>query len=95
MAGWIKMPLGTEVGLDPGNIVLDGDLAPPPKAAQPPLFDGNWTTRGYANLRTAQLSDGLDNSCTSQLADWTSRGLETRDLADAAKRTTRTHREMR
>ena len=24
MAGWIKMPLGTEVGLGPGDIVLDG-----------------------------------------------------------------------
>jgi len=27
--GWIKMPLGTEVGLGLGNIVFDGDLAPP------------------------------------------------------------------
>ena len=27
-AEWIKMPLGMEVGLDPGDIVLDGDLAP-------------------------------------------------------------------
>jgi len=25
--GWIKMPLGTEVGLGPGHIVLDGDPA--------------------------------------------------------------------
>ena len=39
MAGWIKMPLGTEVGLDPGNIVLDGDPAPPWKGTQqPPTF---------------------------------------------------------
>jgi len=28
MVGWIKMPLGTEVGLGPGHIVLDGDPAP-------------------------------------------------------------------
>jgi len=28
-AGWIKMPLGTELGLSPGDIVIDGDLAPP------------------------------------------------------------------
>jgi len=28
-AGWIKMPLGREVGLSPGDIVLDGDPAPP------------------------------------------------------------------
>ena len=27
-AGWIKMPLGMEVGLGPGDIVLDGDAAP-------------------------------------------------------------------
>ena len=27
---WIKMPLGTEVGLGPGHIVLDGDPAPLP-----------------------------------------------------------------
>ena len=48
MVGWIKMKLGVQVGLDPGHIVLDGDLAPPPqkgaaspaKGAQqpPPLF---------------------------------------------------------
>jgi len=29
MAGWVKMPLGTEVDLSPGHIVLDGDPAPP------------------------------------------------------------------
>ena len=27
---WIKMPFGTEVGLGPGHIVLDGEPAPPP-----------------------------------------------------------------
>ena len=41
-AGWIKMPVGTEVGLGSDDIVLDGDPAPssPPKkrAQQPPLF---------------------------------------------------------
>jgi len=31
------MPLGTEVGLGPDDIVLDGDLTPPPqKGAEPP-----------------------------------------------------------
>ena len=29
MAGWIKMPLDTEVGLNPGDIVFDGDPAAP------------------------------------------------------------------
>ena len=34
------MPLGTEVGLGPGHIVLDGELASPLKEAQqpPPTF---------------------------------------------------------
>ena len=27
-AGWMKTPLGTEVDLGPGHIVLDGDPAP-------------------------------------------------------------------
>ena len=35
--GWIKMPLGTEVGLGPGDIVLNGEPAPP-KGVQPPIF---------------------------------------------------------
>jgi len=29
MAGWISIPHGTEVGLGSGNVVLDGDPAPP------------------------------------------------------------------
>jgi len=36
--GWIKMPLGTEVGLGPGDIVLDWDPAPSAKKAQLPIF---------------------------------------------------------
>jgi len=31
MAAWIKMSLGMEVGLSPGDFVLDGDPAPLPK----------------------------------------------------------------
>jgi len=33
------MPFGTEVGLGPGDIVLDGDPAPPREGAQHPPFD--------------------------------------------------------
>ena len=29
--GWIKMPLGTKVGIGPGDVVLDGDPAARPK----------------------------------------------------------------
>ena len=33
------MPLGMEVGLSPGNFVLDGDQVPTPKGAEPhPIF---------------------------------------------------------
>jgi len=39
IAGWIKMPLGMEEGLDPSDIVLDRDSVPPlQKGAQPPIF---------------------------------------------------------
>jgi len=40
-AGWIQMPLDTEVGLCQGHIVIDGDTAPPPKKghSSPPILD--------------------------------------------------------
>ena len=40
-AGWIKVPFGTEIGLGPGYIALDGDPAPTPKKehSSPPIFD--------------------------------------------------------
>ena len=35
MAAWIKMSLGIELGLGPGDFALDGDPAPPfPKGEQ-------------------------------------------------------------
>ena len=37
MAAWIKMPLGMDLGLSPGDFVLDRDpLYPPKKGAEPP-----------------------------------------------------------
>ena len=38
MTGWIKMPLGIEDDLGPGDFALDGDPAavPPKKGAQQP-----------------------------------------------------------
>jgi len=38
--GWVRMPLGTEVGLGPGDIVLDGDPAPQhgKEHSRPPLL---------------------------------------------------------
>jgi len=53
-AGWVEMPLGTEVGLCPGDIVLDGDPAlPPPKVAQPPRIFGPFLL--WPNGRLSQL----------------------------------------
>ena len=37
-AGWIKMPLGIELGLGPGHIVPNGDPAPPPPKGHSPQF---------------------------------------------------------
>jgi len=41
MAAWIKIPLGTEVGLGLRNTVLDGDRAPLPKRSTVPHFSAN------------------------------------------------------
>jgi len=38
-AGWIKMPLGTQIGLGPGDIVLDGNPASHGKGhSSPPIL---------------------------------------------------------
>ena len=37
-ARWIRIPLGTEVCLGPGNIVLDGDPAPKEKGTATPSY---------------------------------------------------------
>jgi len=37
----IKMKLGTQVGLGPGQIVLDGDPAPPPAKGHSPQFSAH------------------------------------------------------
>jgi len=34
MAAWIKMSLGMEVDLSPGDFILDGDPAPPPQKGE-------------------------------------------------------------
>ena len=38
ITGWIKIPLGREVGLDHGHIVLDGDPAPLSQTGAAPNF---------------------------------------------------------
>jgi len=57
--GWIKMPLGTEVRLGPGHIVLDGDPAlPHPErgTGTPPYFLAHvYCGQTVAHLSTAEL----------------------------------------
>jgi len=48
---WIKMKLGTQVGLGPGHIVLDGDTAPPPQRGTAP-----------SNFRPSVVAKWLDGS---------------------------------
>jgi len=38
VSGYIRVPLGTEVRLGPGYVVLDADTAPLPKEEQLPIF---------------------------------------------------------
>ena len=49
----MKMPLGMEVGLGPGDFVLDGDPAPPPQkgAESPNFFRPIFTARAMLALR--------------------------------------------
>jgi len=55
------MPLGTEVGLGPGHIVLDGDPPPPRKGAQqPPLFLAHFALVGLQSPISATAELLLD-----------------------------------
>jgi len=51
--GWIKMPLGTELGLGPDHTVLDGDPAPPPERSTHPYFSAHV----YCGQTAAHLSN--------------------------------------
>jgi len=42
MTTWIKMSLGMEVGLGPGDFVLDGDTVPFPKRGRTPQFSAHF-----------------------------------------------------
>jgi len=52
--GWIKMSLGTEVGLGPGHIVLDGDPAPLGKGHSSPT---NFSTHVCCGPTVAHVSN--------------------------------------
>jgi len=51
-----RIPLGTEVGLGPGDIALDGDPVPPRKWAQQPLhFSAHFVLARSPISATAEL----------------------------------------
>jgi len=52
--GWIKIPLGREVGLDPGDIVLDGDSAHHRKGQSSPT---HFSAHVYCGQTVAHLSN--------------------------------------
>jgi len=52
--GWIRMSLGTEVGLSPGNIVLDGDPALLPKTGH---ISPHFSAHVYCGQTMAHLSN--------------------------------------
>jgi len=58
---WIMMPLGTEVGLGPGDVVLDGDPSPRKGAQQPPP---HFSARVYCGWPNGRPSRQLLSSCT-------------------------------
>ena len=64
VVGCIKMPLGTEVGLSPGDTVLDGDQAHPQKGTkQAPHFSAHV----YCGQTVAHLSNCCVLVCTNYL----------------------------
>jgi len=52
MAGWIRIRLGIEVGLFPGDIVLDGNPSPPRKETQ----HSHFSAHVYCSQTVAHLS---------------------------------------
>jgi len=72
--GWIKIPLGTELGVGLGGIVLDGDPAAPPKGAQQigtvifVLSDNSTTLNTFKEKLKTHLSDCNTHTIQCRLA---------------------------
>jgi len=75
MAVCIRIPLGTEVGLSLGDIVLDGDPAPLPLKGHSPQFSAN-VCCGQIRLSYSRIcaENGVKlqlTNCCGQIAGWT------------------------
>ena len=64
MVGWMKTPLGTEVDLGPGHIVLDGVSALAKGAQQPPIFGSCLLWPRSPISGTAELLFSIAALCT-------------------------------
>jgi len=53
MVGWIKMPLGTEVGPGLGDFVLDGTQLAHPKKGHSPQFSAHFAQYKSAGILRA------------------------------------------
>jgi len=53
------MALGMEVGLGPGHIVLDGELAPLPKKGADPQFSAHFYSARNARIASAVLAKAI------------------------------------
>jgi len=71
------MPLGTEVDLGPGHIVLDGNPAPPRKGAQQSRhFRGLWTAHVYCGQTAGWIRIPLDMEVGLDPGDIVSNGTQ-------------------
>jgi len=62
------MPLGTEVGLGPGHVMLDGDPAPPRKGAHhPPPLPRLFVPERSPISATAELVFSINNFTTENM----------------------------
>jgi len=67
-AGRIKMPLGMEAGISPGDLVLDGDPAPPNKGHSP-HFSAHVCSRQMAGWIKMPFSTEVDHGSSHIVFD--------------------------
>ena len=90
-AGWIRMPFGREVGLNPGDIVLDGDPAPLPEkghSSRPLLYQCPGMQSPYFLWLWAHISDSDSRTSCVIYADCVFQDQWRENLSSSNKRCT-------